>query len=237
MLVGLAFNTKTLAAYLVVPGIAVGYLVCAPGSIPRRLGQLAVAGLAMLVVSFAWIAFVELTPASKRPYVGSSTNNTELGLTFAYNGFGRVEGQAGGPGQVAVLPGAYVPAARQRAVNAAARAAAASPQRQPPRVLGSGRAASPRHTRADTAREPTPTLKPIASTGREKNPIPFGGPPARCGCSASGSAIRPGGCSRSRSSDCSAWRCWHCLEREARRGGLAGDAACSAGGSWWRPWC
>ena len=28
-LVGLAFNTKTLAAYLVVPGIALGYLVCA----------------------------------------------------------------------------------------------------------------------------------------------------------------------------------------------------------------
>ena len=35
----------------------------------------------------------------KRPYVGSSTNNTELGLTFEYNGFGRVEGQTGGPGQ------------------------------------------------------------------------------------------------------------------------------------------
>ncbi len=31
VLVGLAFNTKTLAAYLVVPGIALGYLLCAPG--------------------------------------------------------------------------------------------------------------------------------------------------------------------------------------------------------------
>jgi 4-amino-4-deoxy-L-arabinose transferase-like glycosyltransferase len=31
-LVGLAFNTKTLAAYLVVPGLALGYLVCAPGA-------------------------------------------------------------------------------------------------------------------------------------------------------------------------------------------------------------
>ncbi len=30
VLVGLAFNTKTLAAYLVVPGLALGYLVCAP---------------------------------------------------------------------------------------------------------------------------------------------------------------------------------------------------------------
>ncbi|HEY5044686.1 MAG TPA: glycosyltransferase family 39 protein [Solirubrobacteraceae bacterium] len=159
VLVGLAFNTKTLAAYLVVPSIAVGYLICAPGSIARRLGQLAVAGLAMLAVSFAWIAFVELTPASKRPYVGSSTDNTELGLTFAYNGFGRVEGQTGGPGRVTVLPGAYVPATRQHAVDAkATHATRAAPI-------------------SSTAHVPTPTLKPIASSGREKNPIPFGGSP------------------------------------------------------------
>ena len=38
VLIGLAFNTKTLAAYLVVPPIALAYLVCAPGSIPRRVG-------------------------------------------------------------------------------------------------------------------------------------------------------------------------------------------------------
>ena len=36
VLVGLAFNTKTLAAYLVVPGIALAYAVCAPGSALRR---------------------------------------------------------------------------------------------------------------------------------------------------------------------------------------------------------
>ena len=82
VVVGLAFNTKTLAAYLVVPSIALGFLVCAPGSLRRRISQLLVAGVAMAVVSFAWIAVVELTPASKRPYVGSSTNNTEIGLTF-----------------------------------------------------------------------------------------------------------------------------------------------------------
>ncbi len=44
LLVGLAFNTKTLAAYLAVPAIAFGYLVCAPGSTPARLGQLAARG-------------------------------------------------------------------------------------------------------------------------------------------------------------------------------------------------
>jgi 4-amino-4-deoxy-L-arabinose transferase-like glycosyltransferase len=166
VLVGLAFNTKTLAAYLVVPGLAAAYLLCAPGSITRRLSQLAVAGLAMLVVSFAWIAFVELTAAAKRPYVGSSTNNTELGLTFSYNGFGRVEGQAGGPGHVAVLPGAYVPSAQQRAVDASA-ARAAAKQTHP-----ASAAPTP-----STARVPLPTLEPVLSTGREKDPIPFGGAP------------------------------------------------------------
>jgi 4-amino-4-deoxy-L-arabinose transferase-like glycosyltransferase len=156
VLVGLAFNVKTLAALLVVPGIAVAYLLCAPVSVRLRLVQLAAAGCAMLVVAFAWIAFVDLTPASQRPYVGSSTNNTELGLTFEYNGFGRVEGQAGGPNQTSVLPGAYVPATRQRAVNDAARA-----------QLPAG------------VNVPRPPPLPAVHTppGRETRPIPFGGPP------------------------------------------------------------
>ena len=100
VLVGLAFNTKTLAAVLVIPGIALAYMVCAPGSAWRRIAMLASAGAVTVLVSFSWIAFVELTPASQRPYVGSSTNNTELGLTFEYNGLGRVSGQVGGPGHI-----------------------------------------------------------------------------------------------------------------------------------------
>lgn len=114
VLIGLAFNTKTLAAYLAVPSIAFGYLVCAPGGWGRRLLALVAAGLVMGLVSFSWIALVELTPASKRPFVGSSTNNTEIGLTFEYNGFGRVEGEVGGPGNVSIKPGGTVPAAPRR---------------------------------------------------------------------------------------------------------------------------
>jgi 4-amino-4-deoxy-L-arabinose transferase-like glycosyltransferase len=166
VVVGLAFNTKTLAAYLVVPGIALGYLVCAPGSLRRRIAQLAVAGAVMLTVSFAWIALVELTPASKRPYVGSSTNNTELGLTFEYNGVGRVEGQTGGPNSVVVKPGAYVPAAREQKVDAAARA-------HPSPLAGrAGGESAP--APLDPAPKPAPAPK---VSGREKNPIPFGEAP------------------------------------------------------------
>jgi 4-amino-4-deoxy-L-arabinose transferase-like glycosyltransferase len=102
---GLAFNTKTLAAYLVVPGIALAFALCTPGPIVRRLGQLAVAGILLAAISFSWVAFVDLTPAHQRPYVGSSTDNTELGLTFSYNGVGRVGGQFGGPTELPGGPG------------------------------------------------------------------------------------------------------------------------------------
>jgi 4-amino-4-deoxy-L-arabinose transferase-like glycosyltransferase len=158
--VGLAFNTKTLAAVLVVPGIAVGYIVCAPGSLANRALKLLVAGMVMLAVSFAWIAFVELTPASKRPYVGSSTNNTELGLTFEYNGFGRVEGQSGGPGQVVTKPGARAPGIpaqggrRSRAQPVAPRKPSA-----PTPLTGGGNAT-------------------FLANGRYRNPIPFGSTPS-----------------------------------------------------------
>ena len=106
VLVGLAFNTKTLAAYLILPGIALAYLLCAPGPMLQRTTRLLLAGVVLAIVSFSWIALVELTPPSHRPFVGSSTNNTELGLTFDYNGLGRVEGEIGGPGNVPVAEGA-----------------------------------------------------------------------------------------------------------------------------------
>jgi 4-amino-4-deoxy-L-arabinose transferase-like glycosyltransferase len=161
-LIGLAFNTKTLAAYLAVPGIAAGYLLCAPPALVKRIAQLLVAGLVMAAVSFAWIAVVEATPASQRPYVGSSTNNTELGLTFEYNGVGRVNGEAGGPGQVSVLPGAFVPADRQHV----------HPSPSPALLPASG---SSSHSSA-----PPPATNPPApsKSRREKNPIPFGGAPS-----------------------------------------------------------
>lgn len=147
LLVGLAFNTKTLAAYLIVPGIALAYLVCAPGSWLRRGGMLLVAGVVMGIGSFSWIAVVELTPASQRPFVGSSTDNTELGLTFNYNGLGRVEGEAGGPGQVPVGEGARVRAAPHHALanrpGAHYKAKRVPPRRPLPLVLPNGRLRNP----------------------------------------------------------------------------------------------
>jgi 4-amino-4-deoxy-L-arabinose transferase-like glycosyltransferase len=120
VLVALAFNTKALAAYLVVPGIAVGYLCCAPGPPWRRVGQLLLAGVLCAALSLVWIVAVDLTPNSKRPFVGSSTDNSELGLTFGYNGFGRVGKEKGGPGPIA---NREVPPSAQPLAHARARAA------------------------------------------------------------------------------------------------------------------
>ncbi len=54
VLVGLAFNTKMLEAYLIVPALATSYMLAARGSVGRRASDLLRAGLAMLVVSGAW---------------------------------------------------------------------------------------------------------------------------------------------------------------------------------------
>ena len=131
VLIGLAFNTKMLAAYLVVPGIAVAYIVCAPGSVRRRLGHLTAAGLVMVVVSGVWIAAVDLTPASARPWVGSTRDNSELGLALNYNGLGRVAGQLGGPGRTGRRLGRFPALVGRRAAGGALPPARAAGSRPP----------------------------------------------------------------------------------------------------------
>jgi 4-amino-4-deoxy-L-arabinose transferase-like glycosyltransferase len=96
VIVGIGFNIKMLEAYLVVPAYGLLYLLAAPGSIWKRLIHLALAGLLLLVISLSWVVAVDLTPASQRPYVGSTQNNSELTLAFGYNGIQRLLGGQGG---------------------------------------------------------------------------------------------------------------------------------------------
>ncbi|MFF3496508.1 ArnT family glycosyltransferase [Streptomyces sp. NPDC002795] len=94
--VGLAFLTKTLQAFLVLPPLAVLYAVFAPVRVRKRFGQLALSAAAMVVSGGWWVAIVELWPASSRPYIGGSQNNSFLELTFGYNGLGRINGDEAG---------------------------------------------------------------------------------------------------------------------------------------------
>ncbi len=107
-LVGFAFLTKMLQALLVLPALALVYLLAAHTPLGRRLGHLLVAFASMIVAAGWWIAIVELWPGSSRPYIGGSQGNSILELTLGYNGFGRITGNevgsvggggAGGTGQ------------------------------------------------------------------------------------------------------------------------------------------
>ena len=94
--VGTGFLTKMMQAFLVMPAIGLVYLLAAPTPLRRRIWQLALAAVALLVASGWWVAVVQLTPAADRPYVGGSQNNSILNLIFGYNGFGRLSGNESG---------------------------------------------------------------------------------------------------------------------------------------------
>ncbi|GIF12184.1 ArnT family glycosyltransferase [Actinoplanes teichomyceticus] len=95
-LVGFGFLTKMLQALLVVPAYGLAYLIAGPPRLLKRLWQLLLA-LGALIVSAGWyIAVVELVPASARPYIGGSQNNSLLELTLGYNGLGRLNGEETG---------------------------------------------------------------------------------------------------------------------------------------------
>jgi 4-amino-4-deoxy-L-arabinose transferase-like glycosyltransferase len=87
--VGLGFQAKMLQAWMILPALAVGYLVAAPGPLRRRLAQIAAAGVVMLAVSLSWIALYTFTPASDRPYITGSTDNSAIAMVFGWDGLSR----------------------------------------------------------------------------------------------------------------------------------------------------
>jgi 4-amino-4-deoxy-L-arabinose transferase-like glycosyltransferase len=97
-LLGLGYLTKMLQAFLVLPAFALAYLWAGQAKLGRRLWQLVAGGGALLAAAGWWIAVDALTPAADRPYVGGSTDNSILQLTFGYNGFGRITGNESGFG-------------------------------------------------------------------------------------------------------------------------------------------
>lgn len=114
LLVGIGFNIKMLEAYLPLPAFYALYLLGANDKLRRKIGNLALASVVLVAVSFSWIAAVDLTPASQRPYVGSSGDNSALSLALGYNGIERLLGMGRGgqggifsAGQTTTRPSAY----------------------------------------------------------------------------------------------------------------------------------
>ena len=96
--VGLAFNTKFLQAYVVLPAFVLTWLIAAPVSFRRRIAALIPMAIAGFVSSFWWVAIVQLIPADQRPFIGGSTDGSALQLVLGYDGLGRIFGGSGAGG-------------------------------------------------------------------------------------------------------------------------------------------
>jgi 4-amino-4-deoxy-L-arabinose transferase-like glycosyltransferase len=103
--VGAGFLSKFMAAFMVLPALALAYLWAGPPGLGKRVWQLLAGGGALLVTAGWWVAVVLLTPAADRPFVGSSTDNNILNLILGYNGFGRLTGNESGRGGLLGLGG------------------------------------------------------------------------------------------------------------------------------------
>jgi 4-amino-4-deoxy-L-arabinose transferase-like glycosyltransferase len=91
LFVGLAFQTKMLQAWLVLPGLYLAYLVAAPvRSLLRRAGHVLLSIVVVGIVSLSWMTAVSAVPATERPYVDGSCHDSLYSQVFVYNGFGRL---------------------------------------------------------------------------------------------------------------------------------------------------
>ncbi|WP_084531818.1 glycosyltransferase family 39 protein [Nocardia miyunensis] len=95
--VGLGFLAKQLQVMLVVPGLALAYLVAGPPRLGKRIAQLCAAVAGLLVAAGWWVLIAQLWPADSRPYFGGSENNSILDLTVGYNGIQRLDTSGFGP--------------------------------------------------------------------------------------------------------------------------------------------
>lgn len=98
-LIGVAFNMKMLQAYMVLPAFFLLYVLGVNWlRTAQKYSILAVCTGVMLLISVSWAAVVDVIPADKRPYIGSSETNSVLELAFGYNGVSRLTGDnIGGP--------------------------------------------------------------------------------------------------------------------------------------------
>jgi 4-amino-4-deoxy-L-arabinose transferase-like glycosyltransferase len=88
-LLGLAFNTKMLAALVCGPALLAAWLLAGTLDWPKRLAWMTAAAATLAVVSLSWAAVFDLTPKASRPYAGSSHDNSMLELIVMHNGLDR----------------------------------------------------------------------------------------------------------------------------------------------------
>ncbi len=96
-IVGLGFNIKMMQAFLPLPAFYALYFFGSQAGWLRKIFNLGLATVLLVAVSLSWAVVVDLTPADSRPYIGSSGDNTVMGLIFGHNGTARLGNSGGGP--------------------------------------------------------------------------------------------------------------------------------------------
>jgi 4-amino-4-deoxy-L-arabinose transferase-like glycosyltransferase len=92
-LTGAAFLTKQLQVLLLLPAVALAYIVFARTSVLKRFLHLGGALAAAAVTGGWWLLVVQLTNPSSRPFIGGSRQNSVIELTLGYNGLDRLTGE------------------------------------------------------------------------------------------------------------------------------------------------
>ncbi len=88
-ILGIGFNVKMLAAYVVLPSFVLVYLLAAPITLGSRIQHLAIGGLVLTVVSLCWVLVYDFTPPDRRPFAGTTKNNSILELALGPYAVGR----------------------------------------------------------------------------------------------------------------------------------------------------
>ena len=122
--VAIGFQAKMMQAWLIVPGLAAGYLLGAPHPLAQRLRRGLLAGAVTVGLSLSWMTVVQLIPAADRPYIDGSTNNNAYSMVFGYNGFNRLVPN--------LIPGAIGDTGPAPATTSATTTAADPQQSRPP---------------------------------------------------------------------------------------------------------
>jgi len=90
VLVGIGFNIKMVEAYMLAPAVFITYFLSSAISYKKKIKHLIFGGLVLLAVSLSWALAVDLIPASNRPFIGSSTDNSVMELIIGHNGLERI---------------------------------------------------------------------------------------------------------------------------------------------------
>ena len=104
LVMGVLFNVKFFEGFLVMPAVVLYVALRWRRDAIERWRTLAGAVAVLVLVSVAWVAAVEVTPAEHRPRIMNDRSNSAIGLVLRYNGLERVL-----PGEVTIfapIPGA-----------------------------------------------------------------------------------------------------------------------------------